>query len=151
MDFDCDFDAPMFVDFQNLEGDHQEREQAEAYFEVNHEPDIDNQLDARQNSDVSTVNHGECDTAVIQGENWKPQIPANMEVGNDEEQIPTDAIIRGEKPKGQGMEDIVNKNCPTVRNSQVSTIVKYLGTLSQLLNLMGNKGALIHKAHTANR
>lgn len=36
MDFDCDFNAPMFVDFQNMDGDHQEQEHVEAYFEVDH-------------------------------------------------------------------------------------------------------------------
>ena len=47
MPFDCDFDAPMFVDFRNLEGD-QEHEQAEAYFEVDHETDINNQPNPQQ-------------------------------------------------------------------------------------------------------
>ena len=34
MDMDCSFDAPMFVDFQNMEGEDQKREEAEAYFEI---------------------------------------------------------------------------------------------------------------------
>ena len=37
MDMDCSFDAPIFVDFQNMEGEDQKREEAEAYFEIDHE------------------------------------------------------------------------------------------------------------------
>lgn len=50
MDFNCDFNAPMFVDFQNMDGDHQEQEQAEAYFEVHH-PDHERD----QNDQISTT------------------------------------------------------------------------------------------------
>ena len=45
MDFDCDFNAPMFVDFQNMDGDHHEQEQAEAYFDVHHPDHERDQID----------------------------------------------------------------------------------------------------------
>ena len=102
MDFNCDFDAPMFVDFQNLDGDHQEQEQAEAYFEVDHETSIlAENAQSAQPTEASTFNQVECDTAVNQEKNSDPQIPING---------------------GQGMEDAANENCPTVSNSQVSPI-----------------------------
>ena len=53
--FDCSFDAPMFVDFQNMDGDQQEQQEAEAYFEVDHESDINNQTDPPKSADVSKI------------------------------------------------------------------------------------------------
>lgn len=55
MPFDCSFDAPMFVDFQNLDGDHQEQEQAEAYFEVDHETDLNTETNPPKSADVSKI------------------------------------------------------------------------------------------------
>ena len=55
MPFDCSFDAPMFVDFQNLDGDHQDQQQAEAYFEVDHETDINNQPNPPKSADSSKI------------------------------------------------------------------------------------------------
>ena len=100
---DCDFDAPMFVDFQNLDGDHQERQEAEAYFEVDHESDIHQQLGAEQIIDASASNV-ECDTGRDQRNNWEPQIPASVETTNNEERFLNDnkigaAVIVGEKSK----------------------------------------------------
>ena len=77
MDFDCNFDAPMFVDFQNMGGDHQEREQAEAYFEVDHETDIDNQHDAGKTGDACSSNNVVCDKALNQENNLEEQISSD--------------------------------------------------------------------------
>ena len=56
MDFDCDFNAPMFVDFQNMDGDHQEQEQAEAYFDVHHPDHERDQIDMKNNAQSTEVN-----------------------------------------------------------------------------------------------
>ena len=56
MDFDCDFNAPMFVDFQNMDGDHQEQEQAEAYFDVHHPDHERDQIDMKNNAQSNEVN-----------------------------------------------------------------------------------------------
>ena len=152
MDFDCDFDAPMFVDFQNLDGDHQERQQAEAYFEVDHETDIENPADVEKNTDASNANPVECDTAVNQEKNWEPKIPTIGDVGNNDEQIPTKTVIRGEKSKSQGMEDMDNKSCPTDNYSQVSTIAIYGSVLvmtarSPSLNAYGRLSQYLFDKH----
>ena len=67
MDFDCDFNAPMFVDFQNMDGDHQEQEQAEAYFDVHHPDHERDQIDMKNNAQSNEVNSefGHCTESIL--------------------------------------------------------------------------------------
>ena len=111
---DCDFDAPMFVDFQNLEGDHQERQEAEAYFEVDHESDIHQQLGAEPIVEASATSV-ESDTGRHQRSDWEPQIPASVQTKNEEGFLNDAkngaAVTGGEKSKNSlKVEAIKNMN-----------------------------------------
>ena len=117
MDFDCSFDAPMFVDFQNMDGDHQEQEQAEAYFEVDHEPDMNNRFDLEESASGSSSKNTESDTN--QRKDLNPQSIIDGEIDRNVQQIPVETVLKGEKPKSQMIER-VEYDCSTESNSQVS-------------------------------
>ena len=94
MDMDCSFDAPMFVDFQNMEGEDQKREEAEAYFEIDHETDI--------NAVVETSEYA----------------AGNIPHMTNNQETMTVSVVQGEKPKGNIAEtavDETNECIPEVR------------------------------------
>ena len=99
MDMDCNFDAPMFVDFQNLAGDHDEQQEAEAYFEVDHETDIkeppahekpvqNEETAITTTNDIQKNNQEEGRTGDMGGPAsrgcWVPQIPTSSKPNDSE-------------------------------------------------------------------
>ena len=89
MDFDCNFDAPMFVDFQNLDGDHNEQQEAEAYFEVDHETDIQEHPvheKPEQNKKEEVINSTTEDAIRknSRDKRWEQQIPTSSKPNDSE-------------------------------------------------------------------
>ena len=99
MDFDCDFNAPMFVDFQNLDEGLQEREQAEAYFEVHHEFDQQQSLNGscvnaeNENIQRKTLNLGKESNALGTNGQQMPENGVNGEMTtNNTNEIPINDV-----------------------------------------------------------
>ena len=113
-DFNCSFDAPMFVDFQNMD-EHQEQEQAEAYFEVDHEPDMNNRFDILKPESESFSSNIECDTNQT-GLNAQGIIDGEMD--ENVPQVPLRTVARGEQSKNQTIERV--EHYPADSSSQVS-------------------------------
>ena len=102
---DCSFDAPMFVDFQNMEGEDQKREEAEAYFEIDHETDIN---------------------AVVE--------PSEYVVGNipnmtNNQETMTGSAVQGEKSKGNIAETAVDETNECVSEVRINLETKMLAKI----------------------